>query len=681
MPGSLARAGDVNTQFQLVQNAFDAVNASGGGGIGTDSGTVNAVVLTMTTTRLAYNNGDQYVFTPAVQNTGATTINVDGLGNRPLVRFNGTALQAADLLVNTWYTGRYNTVLNSIEVTSPAAYTSAAGIVSTASPTHKVGLTAAGGTSVNVLPIDVTFAIDQAISPTWVGVQTFAGSLNYSTVTSGVSLGAPGMVISNAGAGTDGKFWDQIISGTQMQFRLTNDADSSAHNWLAVTRSGIVATNISFGNAIDNPAYSFLGTGTATFTGSISAANFTGLANPSGNIGLTAVNGSATTAMRSDGHPALDQSIVPTWTGQHTFNGGSTTFANSISVSGAGSSLKGGVTITTPASGSALTATGAAGAVAMFAQGAATAGSSFGINVNAGTTAADYGLRVQNQSGSVAMFTVGGAGNVVISAPSSGVPLVVNGVNTGYALQLSSTSAANVLGFGWNVGNTANAWNLFSQGNDPLSVGTNGTQSLFLVTAGTTRVNVNGNGAISISAPSSGAALTANGSAGADTVIVQGSGTSGNSFGLDILAGTTSADASLRVNNSANSRQYFQVRGDGVVFGNDGTNLLELGYKDVPINLQSSNYTLVVSDRGKMVQAASGGLTFTAPASVFPNASVVTFLIGSGASLTIAQGSGLTMQWVGNGATTGNRTLTGPGLATIVYASTTVALISGGGLT
>ncbi len=42
-------------------------------------------------------------------------------------------------------------------------------------------------------------------------------------------------------------------------------------------------------------------------------------ANPTGTVGLTAVNGSATTFMRSDGAPALSQAIVPTWTGQHTF--------------------------------------------------------------------------------------------------------------------------------------------------------------------------------------------------------------------------------------------------------------------------------------------------------------------------------------------------------------------------
>lgn len=42
--------------------------------------------------------------------------------------------------------------------------------------------------------------------------------------------------------------------------------------------------------------------------------------NPSASIGLTAVNGSATTYTRSDGAAALSQAISPTWTGGHTFN-------------------------------------------------------------------------------------------------------------------------------------------------------------------------------------------------------------------------------------------------------------------------------------------------------------------------------------------------------------------------
>lgn len=44
-------------------------------------------------------------------------------------------------------------------------------------------------------------------------------------------------------------------------------------------------------------------------------------ANPTATIGLTAVNGSAGTFLRSDGAPALSQAITPTWTNTHTFSG------------------------------------------------------------------------------------------------------------------------------------------------------------------------------------------------------------------------------------------------------------------------------------------------------------------------------------------------------------------------
>lgn len=52
------------------------------------------------------------------------------------------------------------------------------------------------------------------------------------------------------------------------------------------------------------------------------------LANPSASAGLSAKNGTAITAMRSDGAPAIDQSIAPTWTGAHTFSG------NDVNVTG-----------------------------------------------------------------------------------------------------------------------------------------------------------------------------------------------------------------------------------------------------------------------------------------------------------------------------------------------------------
>jgi len=58
-----------------------------------------------------------------------------------------------------------------------------------------------------------------------------------------------------------------------------------------------------------------------TLTGTTLDAAGIAVANPGAQVlGLTAINGSAATAMRSDGAPALDVTIVPTWTGVHTFS-------------------------------------------------------------------------------------------------------------------------------------------------------------------------------------------------------------------------------------------------------------------------------------------------------------------------------------------------------------------------
>ncbi len=52
-------------------------------------------------------------------------------------------------------------------------------------------------------------------------------------------------------------------------------------------------------------------------------AGATSFGNPTASVSLSAVNGVATTAMRSDAAPALAQNITPTWTGTHIFRASS----------------------------------------------------------------------------------------------------------------------------------------------------------------------------------------------------------------------------------------------------------------------------------------------------------------------------------------------------------------------
>jgi hypothetical protein len=83
--------------------------------------------------------------------------------------------------------------------------------------------------------------------------------------------------------------------------------------------------------------------------------------------------------------------------------------------------------------------------------------------------------------------------------------------------------------------------------------------------------------------------------------------------------------------------------------------------------------TLVLSDRGCRVPLTAG---ITVPSAVFGTNDVVTLDNTTGASITITQGSGLTLRTAG-GTTTGNFTLAAHGLATMVFRSPTEAVISG----
>jgi hypothetical protein len=79
---------------------------------------------------------------------------------------------------------------------------------------------------------------------------------------------------------------------------------------------------MSFANILDGQvmAWSDAAQGyVPAYIGSLPPGPGAGAANPTAQVGLTTVNGSASTFMRSDGAPALSQSITPTWTNPHTF--------------------------------------------------------------------------------------------------------------------------------------------------------------------------------------------------------------------------------------------------------------------------------------------------------------------------------------------------------------------------
>lgn len=104
----------------------------------------------------------------------------------------------------------------------------------------------------------------------------------------------------------------------------------------------------------------------------------------------------------------------------------------------------------------------------------------------------------------------------------------------------------------------------------------------------------------------------------------------------------------------------------------------DVGWRDVPQNLQGSTYTLVMADRGKSVYTA-GNITIPANASVaFPLGTAITIITAT-VPVTIAITSD-TLFWSGTGGSSGTRNLAARSMVTIVKTDATVWQISGAGL-
>lgn len=106
-----------------------------------------------------------------------------------------------------------------------------------------------------------------------------------------------------------------------------------------------------------------------------------------------------------------------------------------------------------------------------------------------------------------------------------------------------------------------------------------------------------------------------------------------------------------------------------------------IGFRNLPRNNKTGNYTLLISDAGRMIRSGSGTNTFTIPAAAsvaFDVGTAITFVNESGSTLAIAITSD-TLTLAGT-SSTGSRSLVNNGLATAVKTGGATWLISGTGL-
>jgi hypothetical protein len=164
------------------------------------------------------------------------------------------------------------------------------------------------------------------------------------------------------------------------------------------------------------------------------------------------------------------------------------------------------------------------------------------------------------------------------------------------------------------------------------------------------------------------------------SLLTIGTGLSGTSFNgstpvtiaIDSSVVTLSGSQNL-TNKIVSSLSNTSTIGDG------GSSVYAIGYKAIPPGSTSSG-NLALTDAGKHVYVSAGVTVPPNSTAAFDIGTVITIVNSSASSITVTQGSGVTLRLSGS-SSTGNRTLAAYGLCSCIKVATDTWYISGSGMT
>jgi hypothetical protein len=97
----------------------------------------------------------------------------------------------------------------------------------------------------------------------------------------------------------------------------------------------------------------------------------------------------------------------------------------------------------------------------------------------------------------------------------------------------------------------------------------------------------------------------------------------------------------------------------------------------LPLNTQTTSYTLQLSDSGKIVSTSGGDVIV--PASIFSSGQTISIFNNNTTTMTITSGTGVTVTKAGT-TSTGTRTLDANAFVTLVCLTSSTFVIAGAGL-
>ncbi|MCF8405466.1 MAG: hypothetical protein K9H58_16090, partial [Bacteroidales bacterium] len=287
--------------------------ANGGTGASTQQAAIDALAGSTTSGQFLRGDGTN-VSMSAIQVTDVPTLNQNTSGNAATA----TALETARDINGVAFDG-----------TADITVTAAAGTLT--GNTLNATVVNSSLTSVGTLTdLTVTNAIAGSVTGTAANVTGTVAIANGGTGATTQQAAIDAL----AGSTTSGQFLRGDGTNVSMSAIQVADVPTLNQNTTGNAATATTATHLASGAAGTIPYQSAANTtamlaagtsGQVLTSGGAGAPTWedpavNNYANPSVSAGLTAINGTATTAMRSDAAPAINQAIVPTWTGEHRWD-------------------------------------------------------------------------------------------------------------------------------------------------------------------------------------------------------------------------------------------------------------------------------------------------------------------------------------------------------------------------
>jgi len=156
----------------------------------------------------------------------------------------------------------------------------------------------------------------------------------------------------------------------------------------------------------------------------------------------------------------------------------------------------------------------------------------------------------------------------------------------------------------------------------------------------------------------------------------------GTTGGVRVAGNATSGNAILQFVDSSMTSQWGYISATasgGLTFADGGGTPRAIGYRNIPLTAKTASYQIALTDVGQGVSTTAGVTVPPNSTTAFAVGDTIAIYNNSASSITITQGSGVTLRLAGS-ATTGNRTLAQRGVGTLIKIASDEWVISGMGV-